>query len=200
MDPFPGELSHGRAGGHRQDRRLDRRELVARSRRSPQNYLVVPDQPWLDGFRIGQGLSRQFVAMPLGAGFTVEEQLTGEGQPGGLQMLVHPMKASVYEARKTAPPALDVMYSAAPVSAQSEMGLAPGGLMRQETYEDGYGFEAWDLTVRSRCFVHVLNSVQFFAVTGVEPPSLPPAARDYTHAGLPWFEYYGGIEKHGPER
>ena len=25
-----------------------------------------------------------------------------------------------------------------------EMGLAPGGLMRQEIYEDEYGFSAWD--------------------------------------------------------
>ena len=36
-------------------------ELSARR----QNYLVVPDQPWLDGFNVGRGLIRQFVAMPL---------------------------------------------------------------------------------------------------------------------------------------
>ena len=29
-------------------------------------------------------------------------------------------------------------------------------------------------------------------MTGIEPPVKPPTARDYTKAGLPWFEYYGG--------
>ncbi len=48
-------------------------QLVA----EPQNYLVVPDQPWLDGFCVGPGLIRQFVARPLGDGYTAEEQLTG---------------------------------------------------------------------------------------------------------------------------
>ena len=46
----------------------------------PQNYLVVPEQPWLDGFSVGAGLIRQFVAMPLGAGYSVEEQLTGQAE------------------------------------------------------------------------------------------------------------------------
>ncbi len=36
----------------------------------PQDYVVVPDQPWLDGFAVSQGLIRQSVAMPLGAGYT----------------------------------------------------------------------------------------------------------------------------------
>ena len=64
--------------------------------------------------------------------------------------------------------------------------------MRQEIYEDDYGFDAWDTSVRSRCFVHIVNSVQFFNVTGAQPPSQPPTAREYTMAGLPWFDYYGG--------
>jgi hypothetical protein len=38
----------------------------------PQDYVVVPGQPWLDGFSVGAGLTRQFVAMPLGAGDSVE--------------------------------------------------------------------------------------------------------------------------------
>lgn len=31
----------------------------------PQDYLVVPDQPWLDGFHLEAGVVRQFVAAPL---------------------------------------------------------------------------------------------------------------------------------------
>lgn len=70
------------------------------------------------------------------------------------------------------------------------MGLAPGGLMRQEVYEDKYGFDAWDTSSMSRCFVHILNSVAFFNVTGEAPPQEPPTAREYTASGLPWFDYY----------
>jgi hypothetical protein len=29
------------------------------------------------------------------------------------------------------------------------------------------------------------------AVTGERPPTEPPTAKDYTEAGLPWFDYYG---------
>ena len=50
---------------------------AAELRSEPQDYAVVPGQPWLDGFSVGEGLIRQFVAMPLGAGHSVEEQLTG---------------------------------------------------------------------------------------------------------------------------
>ena len=46
--------------------------------------------------------------------------------------------------------------------------------------------------MRSRCFVHILNSVQFLTATGNEPPQRPPTAREYTEAGLPWFDHYGG--------
>ena len=107
----------------------------------PQDYLVVPEQPWLDGFCVGEGLIRQFVAMPLGEGYSAEEQLTGEAQHGGLQIVVYPMKASRYSAwLEEQVPSEHVMYS--PVSAPLEMGLAPGGLMRQEIYEDPYGLDS----------------------------------------------------------
>ena len=71
-----------------------------------------------------------------------------------------------------------------------EMGLAPGGLMRQEIYDDGYGYDAWDTSNSSRCFVHILNSAQWQAATGKPIPGAQPTAADYTNAGLPWFEYY----------
>ena len=159
----------------------------------PQNYLAVPGQPWLDGFCVGKGLIRQFVAMPLGGGYTAEEQLTGEAQHGGLQIVAHPMQASRYEAwRREQLPERGVLYCMAPPRPCSEMGLAPGGLMRQKIHEDPHGFDAWDRSARSRCFVHILNSVQFLQVIGVEPPAKPPTAWDYTEAGLPWFEHYGG--------
>jgi len=157
----------------------------------PQDYVVIPDQPWLDGFSVMKGMIRQFVAMPLGEGYTAEEQLTGEAEHGGLQIVVYPIKPSYYEREEEqlhfvtyGPPRAEMELG--------EMGLAPGGLMRQEIYEDDYGLEAWETSVRSRCYVHIVNSVQFYSVTGVHPPSMPPTAVEYTKAGLPWFDYYGG--------
>ena len=64
---------------------------------TPQDYVVVPEQPWLDGFCIGKGLIRQFVAMPLGQHYTVEEQLTGRAEHGGIQIVAYPIKADIYE-------------------------------------------------------------------------------------------------------
>ena len=64
--------------------------------------------------------------------------------------------------------------------------------MRQEVYDDPYGLDAWDRKHSKRCFVTIANSTQWMAITGERPPTLPPSARHYTEAGLPWFEWYGG--------
>jgi len=63
----------------------------------PQDYIVSDEQPWLDGFCVKKGLIRQFVAMPLGEGYSAEEQLTGKAESGGIQIIAYPMKAQVYE-------------------------------------------------------------------------------------------------------
>ncbi len=160
----------------------------------PQDYVVVPEQPWLDGYCVEKGLIRQFVAMPLGEGYTAEEQLTGRAEHGGLQVIAYPMKRSHYEANFGEG---RLLYDAMPQlhSAAKEMGLAPGGMMRQEIYEDPYGLDAWDQRHASRCFVSIANSAQWMALTGQLPPTRPPTAREYTEAGMPWFEYYGGDAK-----
>ena len=94
-----------------------RNELTKR----PQDYLVVPGQPWLDGFCVRKGMVRQFVAMPLGEGYTAEEQLTGAAEHGGLQIIAYPMKAEVYEEA----PSRDVpslLLAASRPGAQSKFG------------------------------------------------------------------------------
>lgn len=156
----------------------------------PQDYLVVPDQPWLDGFCIQKGLIRQFVAMPLGKGYTAEEQLTDQAEIGGLQIIAYPMRHDYYEKitkitknRKN----LSMSYACCE---SSSMGLAPGGLMRQEIYEDEYGIDAWDMSASSRTFIHILNSTEWEAATGKAMPGKPTSASTYTANGLPWFEYY----------
>ena len=60
-----------------------------------QDYMVCPDQPWLDGFNTGDGVIRQFISMPLGMGYTVEKQVTGKEDVGGIQLIVYPAKPGV---------------------------------------------------------------------------------------------------------
>lgn len=60
------------------------------------DYLMLPKQPWIDGFVDRDGTVRQFVAMPLGLGVTVEEQITGAAEFGGLQIEVFPMQVSEF--------------------------------------------------------------------------------------------------------
>lgn len=59
---------------------------------SIQDYVVVPDQKWIDGVAVKPGLVRQFVAMPMGEGYSVEAQLTGREIVGGLQLEITPAK------------------------------------------------------------------------------------------------------------
>jgi hypothetical protein len=160
----------------------------------PQDYMVAPEQPWLDGFCVEKGVIRQFVAMPLGAGYTAEEQLTGQAEYGGLQIVVNPMKREVFErrfpegeSRHVRVPLLARASRAAPAAA---MGLAPGGRMKQKIHSDPFGIDDWDVNHKSRCFVHIANSLVWREITGGHPPTTPPTAKEYAKARLPWFEYY----------
>ena len=175
--------------------------------RGPQNYLVHPGQPWLDGYCVERGVIRQFVAMPLGEGYTAEEQLTGRGEHGGIQLQVFPMKRSVFERRfPPLPPrparaearVLDRAFGMVACAAPVEMGLAAGGRMRQEIYTDRFDLSDWDLDQGARVFVHLTNSAVWQAITGQAPPSRPPTAADYSRAGLPWYEYYDETREVAP--
>jgi hypothetical protein len=167
--------------------------------RDPQDYVVVPGQPWLDGYCVKKGEIAQFVAMPLGEGYTAEEQITGEAEFGGLQIMVYPMKAEEWEKIKKARQAKSrirgkgplMMMECCSVSFEADMGLAPGGRMKQDIEKDPYDLSVWDLRNGSRVFVHLANSLAWRAITGEAPPTMPPTAKDYTKAGLPWFDFYG---------
>jgi hypothetical protein len=162
--------------------------------RPAQDYVVVPQQPWLDGYCVEKGIIRQFVAMPLGAGYTAEEQITGKAEHGGLQIMAFPMKREAFERHFPRRPrreraAAHWMVREGP-PCMPYMGLAPGGRMRQEIYQDKYALSDWDLDHRSRCFVHMANSLVWRQITGSNPPPTPATAAEYTRAGLPWFEWY----------
>ena len=168
-------------------------EWSQRLRKRDQNYLVVPAQPWLDGFCVEKGVIRQFVAMPLGAGYSAEEQITGKGEHGGLQVQAYPLKAEAWERirRRSRHHVLeDSMESVCYSAPAPAMGLAPGGRMRQEIFEDPFSWADWERKVSSRCFVHLVNSLVWRAITEEEPPTTPPTSAEYARAGLPWFAWY----------
>ncbi|MEJ7784592.1 MAG: hypothetical protein WKF96_07300 [Solirubrobacteraceae bacterium] len=153
--------------------------------RRNQDYLVCPDQPWLDGINSGKGTVRQFVAMPLGMGYTVEGQVTGQEAVGGLQLMAFAARPERLPERPSERFTVDAC--AMPVA---DMGLAAGGEMQQEIYPDEYGASVWDPERSGRVFVHIANSMAWREITGEEPPPTPVSARNYTEHGLPWFSLY----------
>jgi hypothetical protein len=160
----------------------------------PQDYAVIPEQPWLDGFSIGDGRIRQFVAMPLGEGDTAEGQITGKEEHGGLQLALYPMKADYYEKHLAGRDAGGEVWGAMGTlcfeADEAEMGLAPGGVMQQSIYDDPYGIDAWDTSAMTRCFVHIVNSEAFVGITGRRPPNKPILADEYRTANIPWLDYW----------
>lgn len=168
-----------------------------------QDYVVVPLQRWLDGINSGSATIRQFVAMPLGAGYSVEAQVTGAELHGGLQLCVFDSQPGRFP---DAPPRPDItrlragnggagtlaMASAAGAmrGGGAAMGLGAGGTMRQRIHPDPHGVDAWDASSSARVFVHLCNAQQWREITGEEPPPTPVTARAYASHGLPWFDRY----------
>jgi hypothetical protein len=169
--------------------------------RDPQDYMVSPEQPWLDGFAVEKGVIRQFVAMPLGDGYSVEEQLTGEAEWGGIQISVMPLKQTVWQARRREWEEKQkgvrndrVFMSCQSISAnacESSMGLAAGGRMRQVIGSDPFNIEDWDVSAADRVYVTLLHAKDWKKITGEAAPNEPPTAKEYSNAGMPWFDYYG---------
>lgn len=154
-----------------------------------QDFMEIPTQPWLDGFCVEKGVIRQFVGMPLGRGYSVEEQVTGKAEQGGLQFLVRPAKPAVWERLKAERAARRAERYDLCEEATVDFGLGAGGRMRQHIYAATHGADDWD-TPRSSCFVSIVNALSWRHLTGEAPPHPMPTARDYTEAGLPWFDYY----------
>lgn len=156
----------------------------------PQNYIVCPNQPWLDGINAGQSFIRQFVAMPLGSGFTVEAQVSGAEEFGGIQILVYEPKPGRFPDQPPPERSPDARGLAASLPMGAEMGLGAGGKMIQKIYPDPYGLDTWDLANFGSVVVHIINSKQYRELTDLEPSSTPITAQAYMQYGFPWFALY----------
>ncbi|MBC9724884.1 hypothetical protein [Streptomyces sp. TRM68367] len=183
----------------------------------PQNYLVLPRQPWLDGINSGKGTVRQFVAVPLGMGATVEGQVTGEETWGGVQLQSFPLndrelqrwreaerrrseqaRTAAFSGGYGTAPQMAAVAASAPAPeaaprrsrAAAAMGLGIGGAMRQEVYRDDRPLTDWAEEPAGRMFVHLVTPPEWRRITGEAPPPSPVDRAAYTRAGLPWFDYY----------
>lgn len=156
---------------------------------APQDYLVCPDQPWLDGFLTAAGVVRQFVAMPLGKGYAVSEQLGSLEHPGGLEIVLYTALPGHFP-DKAPEGAFPLGVSMAEPSGLQQMGLAAGGRIEQKIYPDPYGIDTWDKNKLQRLKIYLVNSLQFLEITGEAPPDTPVDARLYTRLGLPWYKLY----------
>ncbi|MBE0644141.1 MAG: hypothetical protein IH600_08680 [Bacteroidetes bacterium] len=159
----------------------------------PQDYVVVPEQPWLDGIKSGDGVIRQFVAVPLGSGYSVEAQVTGKESDGALRIAVYEPRAGRFPDQK--PEGLrPVVYEDAPTMSmkmsEGAMGLGVGGRMKQKVYEDRYGLDTWLQAEPQSVVIYIINSEQFEEITGMKPPATPVDAATYTSYGFPWFDLY----------
>lgn len=156
-----------------------------------QDYVVIPQQPWLDGINSGDDVVRQFVAAPLGHGHTVEEQLSDAPAQGGLQLTLFAPRKGRFP---TAPPTtlfrsnMGVMACAAPAQEPSAgMGLAAGGRIHQKIREDEHGLDTWKRKPTRTLRIELVDALAFEALTGIPAPHPAPDAHSYTAHGLPWF-------------
>ena len=136
--------------------------------------------------------------MPLGMGYTVEGQVTGEERHGGLQFVCFDPKPGRFPDQ---PPRRQTRHPAAAWSAGASR-RAPAARPRPprwasrpaagcaSIYPDPHGIDAWDQANYGRVFVHIVNSQLWREITGEPFPPTPVDARAYTDAGLPWFELY----------
>jgi hypothetical protein len=150
----------------------------------PPNYVVCPNQPWLDGINAGDGMVRQFVAAEAGNGDTIAEQLGGFAK-SALQVRIYDPKPGRFPEAEPPHPRREMATFSAP---GSSMGLGAGGAMRQKIYPDSYGLETWQTEPSGTIHIFLISPAAFSAATGEPPLSTPISMEAYNAAGLPWFK------------
>ncbi|WYZ40680.1 hypothetical protein EsH8_IV_001021 [Colletotrichum jinshuiense] len=128
------------------DKTKEKRREMLNSGKQIQDYMVVPGQRWLDGIVSEDGKIRQFVAQPKGSGFSVEAQVTGEENVGGIQIEIIPIQ-------KNLPTEFDVRYEDADNKVVTRtFHLAEKGLTAESTWRDVKGLirDEFDIAIREQ--------------------------------------------------
>jgi len=177
------------------------------------NYLVVPPQPWIDGWKTPDGSVRQFVATfhKAGKGLTVAEQLIGtESTTGALGIATYELKNPLPEHRvekltykslstKGTPKlggylnvpqinlvTMDACLAVPRASNQSysaEMGLGAGGSITQKIYPDPYGLSEWKPEPTALLSIYFVDAISFGELIGVTFPK-PLTSKEMQHPGF----------------
>jgi hypothetical protein len=177
---------------------IDKMQLIA----DPQNYMVTPPQPWLDGIKHADGKVRQFVAVSFDSGKSLGQQVAGI-KDDTIKMVFYPSKhPDKYERPRSFMRSMTSMtYSSsvmsfesidnAPVAGASmSMGIGAGGEIDQKVYPDPHGINEWDLEKPTKITLRVVNALMWEALTGKKPPYPPPTANNYRYHNYPWFDLY----------
>lgn len=167
-------------------------------------YLVVPPQPWLDGWKDTDGTIYQFVATPYkkGDGLSVGEQLLKQdSKTGGIGIAIFEPKdrEKLESVSKPKEHYGESMYDTLSYFGQSvkmgaepkmrggsftEMGLGKGGKIVQKIYPDPHGIEAWQEKPSATMAIYLVNAKTFAEITGLPEPPMPIGHKNYKSA---WF-------------
>jgi hypothetical protein len=168
-------------------------------------YMVVPPQPWLDGWKRDQGGTvYQFVATRYegGAGATVGEQLLGaESRAGGLGLAVYeaidpgsltpvprphhgvkggPQGQHVNSGGVTrCSTAMSFESGPSMMRGFDEMGVGKGGEVTQHIYPDPHGLAVWRAEPTAVQALYLVDAAGFTAITGLEAPPSPVSSTHY---------------------
>jgi hypothetical protein len=159
-------------------------------RSAPQDYLVCPNQPWLDGVHAETGMIRQFVAAPLHSVGTITPSMDDRERASGIQITVFEPRPGRFP---DTVPDRDTPAASQPCRSALKtqtIGLGAGSRVSNKVFPDPYGRDTWDTRTLGRVEVHIVNSQEFTELTGQCPPPTPVDLATYLGYGLPWFEWY----------
>jgi hypothetical protein len=154
-----------------------------------QDYLVCPNQPWLDAVKDGAGQLHQFVQKPINL-FSADQ---AENHPNftPIELRVFAPRPGIFPDQ---PPVdqFDQRLLCMPplLSAAKKMGLTRGGNQSREILADEYGVDTWDPDVFGVIKVYLIDTLAFHKITGNDPPPTPVTPRIYADYGLPWLDRY----------
>src|SRR2546423_3207974 len=103
--------------------------------------------------------------MPLGMGYTIEAQLTGKEELGGIQIRAYDSKSGRFPKRapRRSGEFISPLYMSNPMrgsKAGGTMGLGAGGRIEQKIYPAKYGLDTWDQKNHRSGFGYVRNTAQ----------------------------------------
>ena len=155
----------------------------------------MPAQPWLDGINAGDGFIKQFVAMPLGMGYTVEGQVTGEERHGGLQLVCfdpkpgrfpdQPPRAGARRARRRDVFAGMIPPARPPRPAPRRWAWPPAAACASTSTPTRTASTRGIRTTTAACSCTSSTASSGREITGEPLPPTPVDAHTYTNAGLP---------------